>query len=319
MNYKLAHRLDEYVKQQHYRLLNSVLVYKGDEVIVECYYNKFTKNSRNNIKSIWKSILSICTGIAIDNGLIKSVDEPIATYLPNFDGRNNPYHPLITVRHLLTMSSGIYWNGGVKYHCPMLDQFNRAKNQLEFLADVKMDALPGTNPSYKEWDVILLSAVISAATGMNTYDFCNRYLYKPLGIESGRWWTYPCGLCYNIGDTTRADSRIEQAKSDLSARDLAKIGFLFKQGGVYSGDRIVSAEYITEALTQNDLYHGHTLLKKSYGYMWWIYGDGYGCSGHGGQQIKVSPEKDIVYVIQATVLSSHRDYSDAVNEIISDL
>lgn len=312
MNYELAQRLDEYVKQNHYRLLNSVLIYRGGELIVERYYNKFTENSRNNIKSIWKSILSVCTGIAIDKGFIKSVDEPISTYLPLFDGRNNSYHPLITVKYLLTMSSGIYWNGGIHYHCPMLDQFNRSKNQLEFLADIKMDTLPGTKNLYKEWDVILLSAVLSASTGINTFDFCNEYLYKPLGIESGRWWTYPCGLCYNIGDTTKADNRTEQAKSDLSARALGKIGFLFKQGGIWQGGKIVSSEYVKEALIPSE-------CNPNYGYMWWLSDEGYGCSGYGGQKIQVLPEKDIVYVIQATPLNTHRDYSDAVYEIIHHL
>ncbi|MPM73864.1 hypothetical protein SDC9_120849 [bioreactor metagenome] len=174
-----------------------------------------------------------------------------------------------------------------------------------------MDALPGTNSVYKEWDVILLSAALSAATGMNTFDFCNEFLYKPLGIESGRWFTYPDGLCYNIG-TTQA----EQAQSDLSARDLAKIGLLLKNGGKWIGGQIISEGYVKEALSPLDLTHGHTLIKHGYGYLWWIYPDGYGCSGYGGQQIKVIPQLDIVYVLQATALSSHRDYNDVVNEII---
>ncbi|HBL84664.1 MAG: serine hydrolase [Clostridiales bacterium GWF2_38_85] len=311
MNPELIHRFDEYAKAHHYRLLNSVLIYKGDKIVLERYYNKFTENSRNNVKSIWKSILSICCGIAIDRGFIKNVDEPIATYLPVFDGRNNPYHSMITIKHLLTMKSGIYWNGGVKYHCPMLQQFCRTKDRLAYLADVKMDSLPGTKSVYKEWDVILLSAVLSTATGMNTFDFCNEFLYKPLGIESGRWFTFSDGLCYNIGTTPA-----EQAQSDLSARDLAKIGMLFKNGGKWNDEKIVSEVYVKEALTPLDLTHGHTLIKQGYGYMWWISPDGYGCSGYGGQQIKVIPKRDIVYVLQATVLSSHRDYNDVVNLII---
>ncbi|MDD4124362.1 MAG: serine hydrolase [Eubacteriales bacterium] len=311
MNYELVYFLDEYIKQKHYRLLNNVLIYKNGEIVVERYYNKFTEKSRNNIKSIWKSILSVCAGIAVDKGYIKSVDEPIATYLPLFDGRNNPYHPLITVKHLLTMSSGIYWNGGVHYHCPMIEQFQRTKDRLSYLADIKTDSLPGTKSVYKEWDVILLSAVLSAATGMNTFDFCDMFLYKPLGIESGRWFTYPDGVCYNIGTNAQ-----QQAQSDLCARDLAKIGMLFQNSGYWNGERIISDEYIKAALTPIDITHGSTLKKQSYGYLWWIYPDGYGCSGFGGQQITVIPERNTIYVLQATALSSHRDYSDAVGEII---
>lgn len=302
MNLELSYQIDEYVKSRHYRLLNSVLIFQGDEIIFERYYNNCNETSRHNIKSIWKSIISVCCGIAIDKGFIKNVDEPICTYLPIFDGRNNSFHPLITVKHLLTMSSGIYWNGGVKYHCPMLEQFNRTKDHLAFLADVKMSALPGTEFIYKEWDIIILTAVISAATGMHCFDFCNKYLYQPLEIESGKWFTFSDGLCYNIGTTLA-----EQNTSNLSARDLAKIGLLFKKGGKWNGKQIVSEKYILEALTP---------FNPGYGYLWWIYPDGYGCSGYGGQQIKVIPDQNIVYVLQASVLNSNRDYSDVIDLIL---
>lgn len=295
--------LDEYVKQKHYRLLNSVLIYKNNNIILERYYNKNTADSRHNIKSIWKSILSVCCGIAIDKGMIKSVEEPIAAYLPMFDGRNNPNHPLITVKHLLTMTSGIYWNGGVKYHCPMMTQFNRVRNHIEFISEVKMAAVPGTMFLYKEWDVILLSAVLSAASGMNTFDLCNEYLYKPLDIKSRRWFTFSDELCYNIGT-----SSAEQAESDLSARDLIKIGLLFRNNGKWNDSQIVSKEYVKETLTAH---------QPGYGYLWWLFHDGYGCSGYGGQQIRVIPEHNIVYVLQASVLNSHKDYNDVIHEILN--
>lgn len=298
----MIQRLDEYVERQRYRALNSVLIYKGDRIVLERYYNRYDENSRHHLKSIWKSILSVCCGIAIDKGLIKSVDEPIAAYLPVFDGRANPYHPMITVKHLLTMSSGIYWDGGVKHHCPMMEQFNRAGNRIEYISDIKMDAVPGTVFLYKEWDVILLSALLSAASGMNPFDFCSEYLYKPLGIESGRWFTFPDGVCYNIGTTPA-----EQAESNLSARDLAKIGLLFKNGGKWNKEQIVSGGYIREAITPH---------RQGYGYLWWLYDDGYGCMGYGGQQVRVIPEHDIVYVLQATALRSPRNYDDVVKEAL---
>lgn len=310
----MIHELDRYVKQQHYRLLNSVLIYKGNELILERYYNHFSQNSRNNIKSIWKSILSLCCGIAIDRGFIKSVDEPICNYLPIFDGRNHPYHALITIKHLLTMTSGISWNGGVKYHCPMLVQFNRTQDRMQYLADIKMDVLPGTKFLYKEWDVILLSAVISAATSRHTFDFCNEYLYKPLSIESGKWFSYPDGICYNIGTTPA-----EQAQSDLSARDLAKIGLLMRNNGEWEGQQIVSEKYIKAAVTAVEMASGNELEKPGYGYLWWIYEDGFGGAGYGGQSLRIIPDLDIVYVLQATVLNSQNDYNDVAYEIIKKL
>lgn len=166
-----------------------------------------------------------------------------------------------------------------------------------------MAAVPGTMFLYKEWDVILLSAVLSAASGMNTFDLCNEYLYKPLDIKSRRWFTFSDELCYNIGT-----SSAEQAESDLSARDLIKIGLLFRNNGKWNDSQIVSKEYVKETLTAH---------QPGYGYLWWLYHDGYGCSGYGGQQIRVIPEHNIVYVLQASVLNSHKDYNDVIHEILN--
>ena len=113
MNYAFLNRLDDYVIEHRYRLINSIVVYENDELVFERYYNKFTQDSRNQIKSVWKSILSLTLGICLDKGIIRSIDDPVWRYLPSFNEDIHPYHKRMTIRHLLTMSSGIYWNGGV--------------------------------------------------------------------------------------------------------------------------------------------------------------------------------------------------------------
>lgn len=197
MNYDLNF-IDGYIKQKRYRLVNSVLVMKEEEIIFEHYYNKFNENSRNNIKSVWKSILSITLGICLDKGIIKSLDEPICEYLPEFNQGIHPYHKLITIRHLLTMSSGIYWNPGIHYHCPMLVQMLRTNSWLSHISDIAMAYYPGDKFQYKEWDVILLSAVIGRAAGRTSYELCDEFLYKPLGINSGAWPHSPDNVSYTI-------------------------------------------------------------------------------------------------------------------------
>ncbi len=309
MNSELSVWLDDYIRQNRYRLINSVLLYRDGELLLRRYYNGFDEHSRNNIKSVWKSILSICAGICLDKGLIKSLDDPVFLYLPMFNGDRDELHKRLTVRHLLTMTSGIYFNPGIHYHCPMLEQWFRAKDQLDYIADVNMENAPGTKYAYKEWDVILLSAVIAAASGMNTFDFCNQNLYQLMGIQSENWWTSPSGVCYNIG--MRED---EQAKSDLSALEMAKIGFLFLNAGVHNGQQIVSESYIKEALTPSPRNSG-------YGFLWWLFHHGepdfyYGCRGFGGQEINIIPSKNLVYVIQATATSSSKSYGDVFQELI---
>ncbi len=301
-NISLLNSIDEYIKLKRYRLINSVLVYQDNHLVFEHYYNKFDYKSSNNIKSIWKSILSICTGICLDKGYFKNLDEPVSKYLKEFDQNIHPYHKLITIRHLLTMTSGIYWNGGIHYHCPMLEQLFRSRNWLEHIADIAMLDLPGTRHVYKEWDVILLSALLKKVSGMNTYDFCNKYLYSPLGIESGIWPSSSCGIDYTI-------IRGKEENSDLSARDLAKIGLLFLNKGSWEGTQIISESYIQQATTPTD-------QDKNYGFLWWLFDGGCACRGYGGQEINVMPDKKLVAVIQAKPTSQSKSYGDIFTEII---
>ena len=303
MKEELALLIDDYIKEKRYPLINSILLYQDGEVILERYYNNYKEDSKNNIKSIWKSILSICTGICLDKGYIKSLDEPIANYLKEFGENVHAFHKLITIRHLLTMSSGIYWNGGVHYHCPMLDQLFRVNNCIEQIADTDMADVPGMKYVYKEWDVILLSALISKATKMSTYDFCARNLYGPLGIKSGEWAKFKNGVDYNISLNSKLETR-----SDLSARDLAKLGLLFLD----NGRNIVSESYVKETVLPSR-------NAQNYGLLWWLFEDGYGCMGYGGQEIKVVPSKNMVYVIQATATAQAKSYGDVFQLINSQM
>lgn len=303
MIHELADFIDSYVKQKRYRLINSILLYKDDELVLERYYNKFNENSRNNIKSIWKSILSICVGICLDKGYIKSLDEPVSNYLSEFAVNNHPYHRLITIRHLLTMSSGIYWNGGIHYHCPMLEQLWRADNCLEHMADIAMANVPGTKFVYKEWDVILLSAIISKATNMSAYEFCKINLYEPLGITSGEWAFLTCGINYNIDRNPDIE-----AQSDLTAHDLAKLGLLF----LNKGRGIVSENYIKQAVSPSP-------NSGEYGFLFWLFENGFACRGYGGQEVNVVPEQNIVYVIQATPTSSSKSYGDVFKTCLDNI
>ncbi|WP_310605232.1 serine hydrolase domain-containing protein [Anaerosporobacter sp.] len=301
MNQEFINNIDNYIMEHRYRLINSILVYENGEIVFERYYNKFNESSRNNIKSIWKSILSVCVGICLDKGYIKSLDEPIMNYLPEFSYNIHPYHKKILIRHLLTMTSGIYWNSGAHYHCPMFEQLIRSKNWCEHISDINMAHLPGSKYVYKEWDVALLSAIIGKATGMTSYEFCNKYLYQPLEIASGEWSKSRCGVCYNVMNG--------EIGSDLSARDIAKIGFLFYQKGFWNNERIISEKYIEMALTPSPQNAG-------YGFLWWLSDKGYGGRGFGGQELNVYTEQNIIAVIQATATPSSKSYGDICAGII---
>ncbi len=300
---KLIKTVDEYIREKQYRLINGILVYKDDAILFERYYNHFTPETGNNIKSIWKSILSICTGICLDKGLIKSLDDPICAYLDEFAQGEHSYHKFITVRHLLTMRSGIYWNGGIHYHCPMLEQLWSSENCLEQLAQTRMRDFPGRVFVYKEWDVILLSALIGQASGMGAYAFCDQFLYKPLGIHSKEWASLSAGarqVNYSISPELSLETQ-----SDLCARDLARIGLLlFNEGKINKGkadeQQIVSQAYLQQALSAE--------ANPSYGFLFWLFEDGFACRGFGGQSLTIVPKENLIFVLQATPTARSKDY-----------
>ena len=120
--------LEDYLRMKRYRLVKSVLAYQNGLPVFEGYYNGGGPDRARQIKSVWKSILSMVLGICLDQGRVGSLDEFICRYLPLFGERIQPFHHAITIRHLLTMSSGLYWNGGVHYHCPMLAQMLGSRN-----------------------------------------------------------------------------------------------------------------------------------------------------------------------------------------------
>lgn len=299
--------IDHYIKSKRYANINSIGLYRDDEVSFR-YYNGYDHSSRNVIRSIAKSIVSICVGICLDQGIIKDIKDPIGRYLPPFALNSDPYHRMITIEHLITMTSGIYWNGGVHYHCPMMDEMKRSKDWIMHITDVTVKDIPGSKYNYKEWDMILLTTLVERATGEDISDFIYRNIYQPLGIQEARWWKSPCGVTYGVGDGTKES----EEGSGLTAMELMAIGKLFLKGGIHEGKQIVSKDYIMKATSSSKANQG-------YGYLWWI-GDGwYGCRGYGGQNITVFPEKNTVFVMQATPTSRGMSYDDVMWEVMGQL
>jgi len=308
VNHEFLNNLDNYIKIKRYRLVNAVMVYENDQLVFERFYNKFDQNSVNLLCSTWKSILSLALGICLDKGIIKNIDEPINRYLPQFAQNIEPWHRLITIRHLLTMTSGIHFVGGVHYHCPMMEQMARSRDWIAHIADVQMKVAPGTLFLYKEWDVILLSALIGKACNGLAWDIVWEYLFKPLGIIGEKWLIQNKGKFNYNGDL---EHRLPEDGGDkMTAKNMAKIGRLMLNGGIWQGQRIVSEAYIKKSVTPSQ-------AERGYGYLWWLSDKGYHARGFGGQEINIYPDKNIVAVVQATVTSSSKFYSDICENIIN--
>ena len=306
----LSQRVGEYIREKHYRQVNSVLIQQDNKILVESYYNGFNEKSRNVIRSVAKSILAIAAGICLDKKLIESLEEPIYHYLPAFAQGLDPFHRAITIQHLLTMTSGIYWVGGVHYHCPQLTGLHHSKDWIEHIADTAVTSVPGTKYNYKEWDVMLLTAVLQKAIAGDFFDFLNTFLFEPLQIQSGRWWKSKCGVYYSVAYGGAGNGGLEEQPSNLTAREMLHIGELFLNKGIYGGKQIVSEDYIQQAISPSR-------CQPSYGYLWWLRKDGYGCKGFGGQNITVLPKKKIVAVIQATPTARGMEYEDVLDYVLT--
>ena len=127
-------------------------------------------------------------------------------------------------------------------------------------------------------------------------------MYKPLSIKSSRWYRSNCGVYYSVA---QGDEGKNESLANLTAHDMLKIGQLFLQEGVFEENRILSKEYITQAVSPSKCNSG-------YGFLWWIGEGWYGCRGFGGQNITVVPEKNAVLVMQATPTSRGMGYDDVI-------
>ncbi len=227
--------------------------------------------------------MSTLIGIAIDKGYIKSVDQPVLDFFP---GRRSPRMDdrwkRLTVKHLLTMTSGFCedFRSGEQ----QLTRMRLTQDWVQFLLDNPFVSDPGERFAYCSCASNLLSSVLTSATGLNARAFAKKHLYGPLGISNVIWPEDPHGNSTGWGD------------SYLLPSDLARIGYLFLQGGVWNNRQVVSAGWIRDATRKQVEVSGG----EGYGYKWWVLREPPGAfeaRGRGGQRIVVLPSKRLVVVV----------------------
>jgi CubicO group peptidase (beta-lactamase class C family) len=279
-------RLDEFLRETD---TLAFLVVHEDRLVLERYFGGATREGLQTSFSAAKSFVSTLVGIALDAGLIGSVDDRVTEYLPELAARD-PRFRQITLRDLLTMSSGIrYREGGFPW--PFGDD-----TYTYYGVDLREVALnrtriaqpPGIAWQYNNYHPLLLGLVLERTTGASVSEFMARRLWQPLGAEADATWNL---------DSER--SGFEKMESGLNARavDYARFGLLFLHDGEWNGRRIVSKHWVLEATgagkpTDQAYYHG-------YRYFWWLDLDRPGrfyALGKYGQYIYVAPDADAVVV-----------------------
>ena len=241
---------------------------------------------------------SLLVGTAIDRKLIAGVDEPVVKFFPEHRSVKSAGWDAITLRHLLTMSSGIKWDETLPWTHPDNDEPHLAfdADPIGYVLAKPIAASPDTLWTYNGGGTDLLGNIIEQVSGKPLEAFARETLFQPLGITDLEWKTYP------------KNGKIAAAAGlRLRPRDAAKIGQLLLNGGKWNGQQIISAEWIAQSIVprfQAVGYFGGTLF---YGYQWWMgrsLSDGkevkwVGAFGWGGQRIIVVPDLDLVMMTTA--------------------
>jgi CubicO group peptidase (beta-lactamase class C family) len=259
--------------------IHAALTVKDGVIVDEYFQDGYNEASVFALQSCTKSFTSALIGIAIDQGYIESVDVPIAEFFPELESRNNPYWRQMTLRHLLTHSSGI--------NDADFGSWYRSENWVTFTLDQELAGAPGSVFIYSTGGSHLMSAIIQQATGMTEYEFGRQNLFEPLDMDSVLWRTDPQGL-------TDGGNGIA-----MNVYDMAKFGQLYLNGGQWQGRQVISEEWVAES---SSVQYAGTGRYSAYGYQWWIrqFGangyDTFFAQGHFGQLIFVVPELNLVSV-----------------------
>lgn len=257
--------------------ITSFVIIKDGVIIDEYYADGYDETSVFRMHSVTKSFTSALWGIALNEELISGTDVMLSDYFDVGDDKAD-----ITAEHLLTHTSGLDWP---EWNGPIWNDFARAENTVEFILSRPMVNAPGRVFNYTTGGSHLLGAIIEKAAGESMYDYALPRLLEPLEIDSVRWSSDPQGI-------TDGGNGLS-----LSARDAAKLGLLYLNGGVWRGEQIIPAEWV--AFSTEAHASGYTRYGK-YSYQWWVkpFGgyDAYYALGHGGQYIIVVPDLNLVAV-----------------------
>lgn len=227
------------------------LVIRHDSILYEKYFDGFDRSSLLPSFSLVKSFVATLTGIAHDEGKIKSFDEPMTNYLPKFL-KKDPRFAQITIQHLLDMRSGLQWDEGSYGLKDASIRLAFRPNMKPHVYKVKIKEAPGVQTEYQSINTLLLAMIISKATGKTAAEYMTEKIWKPLQMEYAATW-----------NTDKRHLEIAYAGLNATARDFAKLGRLYLREGDWDGKRVVSKAWVDSTLA------GQLMLEEGYKNQFW--------------------------------------------------
>lgn len=306
------------IQHEKYGEIHSMLIYKDELLVFEEYFKghqyqwdgpghygkvvAWNKDMQHCIHSDTKSIVSLCIGIAIDQGFIRDVNQSIFDYLPDYQHLKTKTKEHITIEHLLTMTSGLQWKEwGIPLSSIENDQIGIwfwEEGPMKYVLGRDLVAEPGKRFNYSGGDIQILVEILRNATGMKLDEFSGKYLFDPMGITSYDWWLiFPTGEIQGAGGLK------------LTPRDMVKIGAMMLNKGIWNGNRIISEDWVDKCKTPYPANKGIRIPGEDadgfgYAYTWWTTGIEHRGNpitcflalGWGGQKIIIVPDLDMVLV-----------------------
>lgn len=270
------------------------LIIHNDSIVYEKYCGDFSADRMATIFSVSKSITSLMCGIAVDDGYIRSIDDPVTVYLPELK-KEDPMWQKLTIRHLLDMKSGLDFNETYEFswkdmkYLNAMAKLNYGHNIMKQIRGLKFRCEPGTQRRYESMTAAILGVVIERASGKRYADYLSEKVWKPLGME------FPAVI--NI-DSRKHDVAHTFGGISTTIKDLAKIGCLYLHKGIWNGKRIVSEEWIQKTIDFDSTNIGYHFNWYNVNYEGYIRPEhsGYYALGICNQILYVNPDKNLVMV-----------------------
>jgi CubicO group peptidase (beta-lactamase class C family) len=261
---------------------SALLVVRSGRLVFERYYGDQDADRPLNVRSVTKSMISALIGIALDEGLIVDLDQPLGELIPDRIPTNaDPVTPTITVRHLLTMTAGWAWDIGADYFTVI-----NSPDWAEMTLSLPVIYEPGTFYAYNTGGSHLLSVILQEVSGEKAVDFAEDRLLRYVGIERRPWVESP------QGESSGGFGLF------LTPREMAKLGYLFLREGRWDDRQLVPADYARAATSLQSA--GDATGLAAYGFQWWVtnvYGlPAYFALGYGSQYVYVVPDLDLIVV-----------------------
>ncbi len=284
-------RIEEYLK---YSRTTGLMVIHKDSILLETYDLDLKAGKQHISWSVAKSFVSALLGIAHQEGLFDSVDDPVTKYLPKL--KSTPYNN-VKIKDILQMSTGVAFDEDYKNLNSDISKFGRyfalGWSYEKFIMKMRPDHEPGTFNNYVSLNTQVLGMLLVKITGKSLSEYLKLKVWDPLGMQDdARWIIDETGMEMALGGL------------NVSLRDYAKMGLLFLNNGNWNGQQIIPAQWIKDSVTPDapHLQPGVNKLSSSefgYSYQWWIPEDPDGdffASGIYNQYIYVNPKKDVVIV-----------------------